>query len=243
MENMKSRCTAIILAAGSGKRMQSAIPKQYLLLEEKPVLWYSLHTVETSGIIDDCILVTSAEDIDYVKKEIVNKYNLQKVRAVVAGGSERYESVHNGLQAIVTAIPETEYVFIHDGARPFLTERILKDTYAAVSEHNACVAGMPVKDTIKISDENGFIAQSPNRNLVWAVQTPQVFERALVTKAYEDLMEQAEDLKAKGVNITDDTSVVEMFTGVSAKLVEASYENIKITTPEDLVVAESFLHK
>ncbi len=241
MENRKSRCTAIILAAGSGKRMQSATPKQYLLLEDKPVLWYSLHAVEMSAIIDDCILVTSAEDIDYVKTEIIEKYNLEKVRAVVAGGSERYESVHNGLQAIATQIPDTTYVFIHDGARPFLTERILKDTYEAVVAYKACVAGMPVKDTIKISDESGFIAQSPNRNLVWAVQTPQVFERALVTKAYEELMAQAEELQEKGVNITDDTSVVEMFTGVSAKLVEASYENIKITTPEDLVVAASFL--
>lgn len=239
----KAHCTAIVLAAGSGKRMNSATAKQYILLEGKPIIWYSLNAVEESQVIDDCILVASSDDIEYVQEEIVEKYGLQKVKAVVPGGKERYESVHNALQAIKDRIPTSKYVFIHDGARPFLTEKILLDTYQAVVEHKACVAAMPVKDTIKISDENGFIAQTPNRNLVWAVQTPQVFERDLITDSYEKLMSEIEELTKQGVAVTDDTFVAQMYAKIDVKLIEASYENIKITTPEDLKIAAGFLNK
>ena len=206
------------------------------MLNEKPLIWYSLHAVEESEIIDDCVLVTGEADIPYVQQEIVEKYGFQKVKAVVAGGSERYESVYLGLQAV-----RSDYVFIHDGARPFLTEKILQDTYAAVCEHGACVAGMPVKDTIKIADENGFAVQTPNRNLVWAVQTPQVFETELIRAAYEKLFEQLDELKKQGIAVTDDAFVAEAMLGVYVKLVEASYENIKITTPEDIKTARGFL--
>ncbi len=236
-------CTAIVLAAGSGKRMKSSTAKQFMLLEDKPIVWYSLKAVEQSEIIDDCILVTGAEDIPYVQQEIVAKYGFGKVKKVVAGGSERYESVYNGLREVSGLQTEnaTGYVFIHDGARPFLTEKILQDTYTAVREYDACVAGMPVKDTIKIADENGFAVQTPNRNLVWAVQTPQVFERKLITDAYTKLMENLEDLKSRGVAVTDDAFVEETFGTKPVKLVEASYENIKITTPEDIKTARGFL--
>ena len=236
MVNRKKHCTAIVLAAGSGKRMKSATAKLFIMLNEKPLIWYSLHAVEESEIIDDCVLVTGEADIPYVQQEIVEKYGFQKVKAVVAGGSERYESVYLGLQAV-----RSDYVFIHDGARPFLTEKILQDTYAAVCEHGACVAGMPVKDTIKIADENGFAVQTPNRNLVWAVQTPQVFETELIRAAYEKLFEQLDELKKQGIAVTDDAFVAEAMLGVYVKLVEASYENIKITTPEDIKTARGFL--
>lgn len=254
----KRHCTAIILAAGSGKRMKSSTAKQFMLLEGKPIIWYSLHAVEQSGVIDDCILVTGEEDIPFVQSEIVEKYGFRKVKKVVAGGSERYESVYNGLRALERQAVEgletcgtayagqseatcKEYVFIHDGARPFLTEKILRDTYEAVRVYGACVAGMPVKDTIKIADENGFAVQTPNRNLVWAVQTPQVFERKLITEAYRKLFEQLEELKQKGIAVTDDAFVAETFGPLPVKLVEASYENIKITTPEDIKTARGFL--
>lgn len=243
MEAKKAHCTAVVLAAGSGKRMNSATAKQYILLEGKPIIWYSLHAVEESQIIDDCILVASPDDIKYVQEEIVEKYAFKKTKAVVAGGRERYESVHNALQAVKDLIPTSEYVFIQDGARPFLTEKILLDTYQAVVAHKACVAAMPVKDTIKISDENGFIAQTPNRNLVWAVQTPQVFERNLITDSYEKLMSEIEELAKQGVAVTDDTFVAQKYANANVKLVEASYENIKITTPEDLKIAKEFLNK
>lgn len=255
MRQEKTHCTAIVLAAGSGKRMKSSTAKQFMLLEDKPIIWYSLQAVEQSDVIDDCILVTGAEDIPFVQQEIVEKYGFRKVKRIVAGGSERYESVYNGLNALERSTEEAdsdiactnsaencrEYVFIHDGARPFLTEKILRDTYEAVCKYGACVAAMPVKDTIKIADENGFAVQTPNRNLVWAVQTPQVFERKLITEAYEKLFEQLEELKQKGIAVTDDAFVAETFGPLPVKLVEASYENIKITTPEDIKTARGFL--
>ena len=169
-------------------------------------------------MIDDCILVTGAEDISYVKEEIVAKYGFSKVAAVVAGGKERYDSVYNGLQAAAGssgqggekpgASDEDGYIFIQDGARPFLTEDILERCYEAVAQDHACVAGMPVKDTIKIVDESGFARQTPDRNFMWQVQTPQVFDAALIIFAYKKLMQEKERLLREGISITDDAMVV-----------------------------------
>lgn len=241
----KRRCTAIVLAAGSGSRMKSDVAKQYMLLRDRPLIWYALQAVEESSVIDDCILVTGAEDISYVKEEIVARYGLHKVTAVIAGGKERYDSVYNALQAIadgdMTNPEHNGYVFIHDGARPFLTEEILKRCLAEVEKTGACVAGMPVKDTIKIADSDGYAVQTPERSLVWQIQTPQVFEIPLITAAYESLMQNRDRQTPDGQGITDDAMVVERFTGHRVKLVQGSYENIKITTPEDLVIAEALL--
>lgn len=245
------QCTAIVLAAGAGKRMQSNVAKQYMLLNEKPVIWYALHAFEESSIINKVILVVGAGEIPYGQKEIVEKYGFTKVKAVIEGGSERYLSVWEGLKQIssleVQDVIDAEggklrdYVFIHDGARPFVTEEIIKDTYEAAKMHSACVAGMPVKDTIKIADEDGFAIQTPNRKTVWAVQTPQVFEKELIVSAYASLMEKLDWLKAQGIEITDDAMVVETMMQKKVKLVKASYENIKITTPEDMSIAQSFI--
>lgn len=237
-EEGKKRCTAIVLAAGSGKRMQLKQPKQFMMLGEKPLLWYSLKAVEQSKIIDDCILVTGEEYIPYVRSEIVERYGFHKVREIAAGGGERYESVYSGLKAVKD---ESGYIFIQDGARPFLTEEILRDTYEAVCRYGACVAAAPVKDTVKIADEEGFAVQTPNRSLVWAVQTPQVFEAGLIRQAYALLFERLGELKERGVAITDDAMVAETMLGTRVKLVKASYENIKITTPEDKKTALGFL--
>lgn len=241
----KKRCTAIVLAAGSGSRMKSDIAKQYMLLKDKPLIWYALHTIEESSVIDDCILVTGAEDISYVKEEIITRYGFRKIDAVIAGGAQRYDSVWNALQMIAEGgmtVPNTDgYVFIHDGARPFLTDEILRKSYEAVMESGACVAGMPMKDTVKISDEEGYAKQTPDRRNVWQIQTPQVFETRLITDAYAALMKKKEEQTAEGIGITDDAMVVENFTGHKVKLVQGAYENIKITTPEDLVIAEAFL--
>lgn len=235
------QCTAIVLAAGAGKRMQSNIAKQYMLLNGKPIIWYALHAFETSTIINNVILVVGAGEIPYGKEEIVEKYGFSKVSAVIEGGAERYLSVWEGLKQVQNENPAKGFVFIHDGARPFVTEDIIRDTYEAAKMYGACVAGMPVKDTIKIADEEGFAAQTPNRKMVWAVQTPQVFEKELIVSAYAQLIEKSDWLKAQGVEITDDAMVVETMTKKSVKLVKASYENIKITTPEDMKIAESFV--
>lgn len=245
---MKKRCTAVVLAAGAGKRMQSNVAKQYLLLNEKPVLWYALNTFEQSEVIDEIILVVGKDEIPYAREHIVDCYGFKKVSAVIEGGSERYFSVWEALQVIesskaVSAEDEISYVFIHDGARPFVTEKILVDTYNAVSEYGACVTGMPVKDTIKIADENEFAVQTPNRKSVWLVQTPQVFERDLICKAYGQLIEKLPELDRQGVTITDDAMVVETIMNRPVRLVQGSYENIKITTPEDMDIAEVLLKK
>ena len=134
---------------------------------------------------------------------------------------------------------EHGYVFIHDGARPFLTEKILEDTYAAVRQYRACVAAVQSKDTVKISDGEGFALSTPDRRTVWNIQTPQVFETALIRHAYFKLMENEEN----ETGITDDAMVVERMENCAVKLVEGSYENIKITTPEDLILAESLIKK
>lgn len=241
----KKRCTAIVLAAGSGSRMKSSVAKQYMLLNGKPLIWYALRAIEDSEIIDDCILVTGAEDIAYVQKEIVEKYGFHKVDSITAGGAERYLSVENALDVIAgeaIRVPNRDgYIFIHDGARPFLTEEILQSTYEAVKKYHACVAAMPVKDTVKIADGEGYAAATPERKLVWSIQTPQVFDTELILRAYRKLREHQTELDSKGMMVTDDASVVELFTDRKVKLVEGSYRNIKITTPEDIKIAEAFL--
>ena len=224
------KTTAIVLAAGSGKRMNSQVHKQYLLIKEKPVVYYSIKAFEDSQV-DEIILVVGAGEVEYCKKDIVEQYGFQKVRAIVEGGKERYHSVFEGLKAA----GKTDYVLIHDGARPFLAQAIIERTISAVCQYQACVVGMPVKDTIKIIDENNCAKETPNRSSVWMVQTPQAFSYELIYDAYERML--AEEDSA----ITDDAMVVERMTDRKVKLIEGSYQNIKITTPEDLVIAEAYL--
>ncbi len=238
------KTAAIVLAAGKGSRMQADRPKQYLLLKEKPVLYYSLKAFEES-CVDEIILVVGEGEIKYCQQEIVDKYNLKKVTAIVEGGKERYHSVYEGLKLLSRACEgvqseehkdeTTEYVFIHDGARPFVTPELIGKLLEEVEEYKACVAGMPVKDTIKIVDNNRFVTATPDRSLVWLVQTPQVFQYNLVYDAYKKMM------AGDQTGITDDAMVVEKMTGHPVKLIEADYRNIKITTPEDIVIGESFL--
>lgn len=227
----KAKRTAIVLAAGQGKRMGTKVQKQYLEILEKPILFYSLDTFQKSDIIDEIILVVGENQEEYCQKEIVEKFGITKVSKIVRGGSERYDSVWNGLQVMT----EDGFVFIHDGARPFVTEEILARAYKAVQEEKACVVGMPAKDTIKIVDDDKFAKETPDRNYVWLVQTPQVFETSLIKKAYSLLMKQ------EIIQVTDDAMVVEKMLQRNVKLVEGSYENIKITTPEDLKIAETIL--
>ena len=239
------RNTAIVLAAGQGKRMHSKIQKQFMELDGMPVLCYSLRCFQESPLIQDIILVTGEESISYCKEEIVQKYHFTKVNIITSGGAERYLSVGRALQLIADGrlkVPnEHGYVFIHDGARPFLTEKILEDTYAAAVQYQACVAAVQSKDTVKISDGEGFALSTPDRRTVWNIQTPQVFETSLILQAYERLKNRLPRMQEQGIQVTDDASVVELFTETRVKLVEASYQNIKITTPEDMKTAEAFL--
>ena len=239
----KKKCTAIVLSAGQGKRMGTAIQKQYIEISGKPIIFYTLDAFQKSAIIDDIVLVVGEGQENWVRDEIVEKYQLTKVRSIIPGGKERYDSVWNGLKAIRDGMAGEEakegYVYIHDGARPFVDEQIIKRGYACVKANRACVAGVPSKDTVKIVDENQFAVNTPVRKYVWIVQTPQVFETALIRHAYFKLMENEEN----ETGITDDAMVVERMENCAVKLVEGSYENIKITTPEDLILAESLIKK
>ena len=237
----KKKCTAIILAAGQGKRMGTKVQKQFLNLGGKPVLWYALYAFENSPVINDIILVTGADLVEYCQREIVEKYGFCKVRSVTAGGAERYHSVWKGLCAM--GDKENRIVFIHDGARPFVDEPMLERVYADVCKYEACVVGMPVKDTIKIADTDGFIKETPKRSLVWRIQTPQVFSASLICYAYEELGRREKELLDRGIQITDDAMVVEEICGRKVRLTEGSYENMKLTTPEDLEIAETFLRR
>lgn len=222
---------AIVLSAGRGSRMKSDVQKQYLNIAEKPVIYYSLKQFEEFEEIDEVILVTGEADIEYCREQIVNKYQLKKIKQIVPGGKERYHSVYQGL----CAVKNCDYVFIHDGARPFLDKDILNRAMGEARKSKACIVGMPVKDTIKIADEDQYAQMTPDRNKVWMIQTPQVFSYPLIKEAYDRLMTK------EIPGITDDAMVLEKMMGEKVKMVEGSYRNIKITTPEDLLTAEAFL--
>ena len=229
-----NKITAIVLAAGSGSRMKSKTKKQFMEIKGKPVIWYSLFEFEKSRV-DEIILVTGKENIDYCKKEIVEKYNLKKIKNVVAGGSERYESVYNGLKEVTGNI-----VLIHDGARPLINNEIIERSIKGTIKSDACVVGVPVKDTIKRANKEGYIIDTPNRSELWITQTPQSFKTDLVKMAYKKMKEELEKGNTT-LNITDDAMVVEEFTTNQVRFVQGDYKNIKVTTPEDIDIAELFI--
>ena len=231
---MKEHCTAVVLAAGRGTRMGTQTAKQYLELQGKPILVYALEVFEQSAVVDDILLMTDKDHVEYCKKEICEKYGIKKVSAVAPGGKERYESVWKAL-CILKERGQSGFVMIHDGARPFVTEEILKRGLQKVKETGACVIGMPSKDTVKLSDEEGYVKETPNRKCVWTIQTPQIFLYSLIREAHDSIRQK--DMS----KITDDAMVVEQETGAKVALAEGSYQNIKITTPEDLDIAEAFL--
>ena len=171
----KQKYTAIVLAAGSGKRMNSKVHKQYLIIQDRPVLYYSLKAFEDSAV-DEIVLVVGKGEEKFCRKEIVDKYGISKVKAIVEGGKERYHSVFEGLKQTSDA----DYVLIHDGARPFVNQDIIRRCMQEVQKYQACVVGMPVKDTIKIADEEGYAKQTPDRKNVWMIQTPVLGDKAVV---------------------------------------------------------------
>lgn len=230
-----------MLSAGQGRRMGSSVQKQYIEIEGRPVIYYTLKAFQESRVIDDIVLVVGKGQEQYAEEEIVQKYQFSKVRAIVEGGAERYDSVWQGLLAIrdgeFLGGGRSDYVFIHDGARMLVDEETLERGYETVLKYRACVAGMPSKDTVKLVDEQAVAVQTPQRKFVWTVQTPQIFEKSLIIEAYSRLMRE------QCIEVTDDAMAVERMMDVPVKLFEASYENIKITTPEDLAIAESFLRR
>ncbi len=251
----KPHRTAILLAGGQGKRMGGKIAKQFIEVGEKPLLWYSLMAIEKSEYIDECVLVIRPDDSDFVRDELLSKYFFTKVTRIADAGRERYESVWSALVSLKgynwmalgsekqeelledTALSEdlpTDYIFIHDGARPFLSEEILKNNYEAVLKYGACVTGVRSKDTVKLVSEDGKVISTPDRGLVWNIQTPQTFKAQLIFEAYRRAMYD------ERTDLTDDAMAVEISGLSDVHIAQGSYENIKVTTPEDLTVAEIF---
>ncbi|MCR5675723.1 MAG: 2-C-methyl-D-erythritol 4-phosphate cytidylyltransferase [Lachnospiraceae bacterium] len=230
------KTAAVLLGAGSGSRMGGDVKKQYMELCGKPLMYYGIYEFENS-FVDDLILVVSRGDEDYVKKEIVEKFGFQKIKAIVTGGRERYHSVWNGLQKTGNA----EIILIHDLARPFVTEDMMLRAVNEATDTGAAVVGVPVKDTIRVTDRDGLGVETPNRSTLWAAQTPQVFRAALIRECYDRLHRDEEVILSQGTQITDDGQVVELFSDVRVKMVEGAYSNIKVTVPEDLAAAEVIL--
>ena len=230
MNDQKKKICAVVLSAGRGRRMESAVQKQYMCLNGKPMIAHTLAAFERS-CVDEIILVAGAGEEEYCRKEIVEAEGFRKVKTVVTGGKERYDSVFAGLKAASGC----DYVLIHDGARPFIDHGIIERGLMAAAQTGASVTGMPSKDTVKIADEDGNVSETPDRSSVWIVQTPQIFQYPLIYGAYTSIRQK------EMTGITDDAMVAEHETGVKIRFSEGSYRNIKITTPEDLVVAEAFL--
>lgn len=230
---------AIVLAGGRGSRMKSDIPKQYMQLKDKPVLYYSLKAFQESPL-DKVILVAGQDDILMCRKEIVEKYHFDKVAEIVVGGAERYDSVCHALEAVGEITKHLDkrdvYVFIHDGARPCVSPQIIANCREAAMQFGACTAAVPVKDTIKVVDGAGFAVDTPDRNTLWQIQTPQVFRYDIISEAYRSMRKDT----TRGT-ITDDAMLVERYTDIRVKMAMGAYTNMKITTPEDMEIAAKYV--
>ena len=223
------RYSAIVLAAGSGKRMESDTPKQYMQLRGKPLMLYCLEAFEAS-CVEEIIIVVAPGEIEYVKKNIVERYGLHKVSYIVEGGAERYDSVEAALN-----VARGEFVLIHDSARPMITADVINRCASGVAIYDSCVVGMPSKDTIKLTDDRGRVLSTPDRNNAWIVQTPQCFKISIIKEAF------AKFRASQDTDITDDAMIVERYMGLPVRMLKASYTNMKVTTPEDFIIANAIL--
>jgi len=222
--------SSIIAAAGKGTRMNLDINKQYVEICQIPLLARTLSVFQDCNLIDEIILVVNKDDFIYCKQEIVDRYDFTKVKSMVTGGNTRQDSVRNGLKEVYN---RAEIVLIHDGARPFIRESSIAECINAAYEYGAACVAVPVKDTIKRADSSGFVVETPDRSQLWQIQTPQAFKYDLILDAHKKAFED-------GFYGTDDAVLVERL-GYRLKLVRGSYNNIKITTAEDLLLAEAII--
>ena len=219
----------VIVAAGTGSRMNMGINKQFIKLEGKEIIAYTIEKFYNNLNIEDIVVVVKEDESEFFKKEILDKYNFKNVK-IAYGGKERQDSVYNGLKLLDE---KCDVVLIHDGARPFVSDKIIDKSIEEAKEHKAIVVGVPVKDTIKVIDNDKNIVDTPNRSVLWAVQTPQTFDYNILIDAYKDAFKN----KFYG---TDDAMLVERI-GYKVKMLEGSYNNIKITTQEDLNIGSQIL--
>ena len=236
-EPEKRKITAVVLAAGSGSRMQSAEKKQFMDLCGTPVVIHSLMAFEKNKNIDNVVVVTAKEDVHRMLL-LSLRYNLRKVKNIAEGGDMRFKSVYSGLK---TVSGDTDYVLIHDGARPLISQELIDRCCEYVSIFKACVAAVPVTDTIKIADDKMFIKETVDRSRLWAVQTPQAFSYSLIMRAYNKLYDTIREYNSDPSRITDDAMIVENMGDCRVHFVPGEYSNIKITTKEDMVTAAAFI--
>ena len=222
--------SAIILAGGKGKRMRSAISKQFIDIKGKPIIYYTLKKFSENKKIDNIIVVLPEDEVKYFKENILKKYEL-RINKIVIGGKERQDSVYNALKSLKNS--STDIVLIHDGARPFISERIINEGIKFAEIYGAAAPGVMPKDTIKVKNEKNFSVDTPNRANLVSIQTPQVFK-------FDEILECHEKIRYNGEMVTDDTMVVEKY-GYSVYLYDGEYTNIKVTTPEDLILAERII--
>ena len=222
---------ALIPAAGMGKRMEAGTNKQYLLLDGMPILAHTIKVFQEAPFIAGIYVISPEQEIPFCRGEVVERYGFSKVLGIVAGGAERQHSVMNGLEAMQGMRPD-DLVLIHDGVRPFVPGEVLRLAAAAADEFGGAVVAVPVKDTVKIA-RDGVITETPPREQLWLAQTPQAFRYGLIRSAYASAA-------AEGFLGTDDASLMER-QGWQLRIVRGDYRNIKITTPEDMVLAEAFL--
>lgn len=222
--------SAIILAGGKGKRMRSAISKQFIDIKGKPIIYYTLKKFIENKKIDNIIVVLPEDEVKYFKENILKKYEL-RINKIVIGGKERQDSVYNALKSLKNS--STDIVLIHDGARPFISERIINEGIKFAEIYGAAAPGVMPKDTIKVKNEKNFSVDTPNRANLVSIQTPQVFK-------FDEILECHEKIRYNGEKVTDDTMVVEKY-GYSVYLYDGEYTNIKVTTPEDLILAERLI--
>ena len=222
--------TAIILAAGIGKRMQAGKNKQFILLDGKTVLERTLEVFGNNPLVEKIVLVVKSGEEETCRNLL--KAEIAAKTLIVCGGKERQDSVYNGLKAITW---QCDYILVHDGARPLVTNEVIERTFKAAQIHGAAVCAVAVKDTIKQADESGQVITTLPRASLWAVQTPQIFRAQKLISAYEYAYET-------GYYGTDDASLLE-YAGQKVQIVMGDYENIKLTTPEDVELAERILAK
>ena len=227
---MNSKVCTLIPAAGKGSRMAHSVKKPYLEVAQKPILAHTIQRFEQNSAVDAIFVIVDQADFSECHATVLQPYAFTKVQKLVGGGETRQMSVYNGIRALSA---DVDFVIVHDGVRPFVTDEVIFACLAAADECGAAVAAVPVKDTIKIANTDRFIVETLAREQLWAVQTPQVFRKSLLEEAHQAA-------EARQLTATDDASLVEQL-GFPVKLVKGSYANVKITTPVDLQIAEVLL--
>lgn len=240
------RTAAVIVAAGKGLRMGGNIPKQYMTVCGKPILAHTLLAFDQSRT-DEVIVVCPEGDEAYVNADIVERYGIRKVSAVVPGGKERFDSSWRGILAATGSATDkgerVTHILIHDGVRALITPRDIDHVIASLGDQKAVVPAVPIKDTIRRLTLDGYSDGVIDRAGLVSIQTPQGFERELLLDAYRAFYAHAESDPTVVSSVTDDAMLIEKYTDATVKLVDGSYRNIKITTPEDMDVAKAFLEK